>query len=363
MPFESVPFLHGRFFTYHQYFVFLGSCGLCVWALVCAAFGLWIRLRPMPAGHQRGSGRRRQNHSADALQTDGKAAIPSSLTQDSMSSVPSCASIVQLTNVEDLQPTVGEELAVPTMEHVEDLQPTVVEELAGRQWLAMLVYGVLGMGGFLMIVLFIAVGIGDYPQFYLGVAILFLAVPIAVVVGFSPKTFAGADSVFFALAALNVAGISVIFAWFSYLNVGICCCFFMLCLAFSLRGAKGQDFEASWNWWLLAVAGALVVSGAVNFAGWDMCLSLYTIGSEGTVISLLSSAFISTRWSRKSYACRQGVDLGMPCHVYLTLAEDASSSVFVNVHMPPGSEACGRGERGGDDGHGIVQRVYAICET
>lgn len=44
------------------------------------------------------------------------------------------------------------------------------------------------------------------------------------------------------------------------------------------------------------------------------------------------------------------MDPAMPCHVYLTLAENATSSVFVNMHMPPSTKA------------GTKVRVYANCE-
>lgn len=102
--------------------------------------------------------------------------------------------------------------------------------------------------------------------------------------------------------------------------------------------------SASNRWWALAVGGAIIIAGSLCFMGWDMCLSLYTEGSEGTLVSVLGTAFLSTRWSRTA-SC-----ISVPCHVYLTLAEDASSGVFVNIHTPTASSQ-------------TQVRFYAECEN
>lgn len=90
-------------------------------------------------------------------------------------------------------------------------------------------------------------------------------------------------------------------------------------------------------WIACAVVAVALLDLSVCYLLNGACLSLYTEGSQGTLVSFAGTAFVSTKWSRGPSRCKQKSSPPEPCYLYLTLAEDASTMVIVNAHLPSGT--------------------------
>lgn len=320
MPFETVPFLHGRYLLYHSYFVLLGVVGQGFWALMSVVFAACLRCR--------------ENRFARRT-------------------------LIQEAVLVESLPVIHEGSFEDRRDSEDHLPPThlSIEEEQSFSWLpsfhrclAVLVYVLFIVGGPLTAVACEGSGLGDFTFLIPTILVLVLLAPSAIAVGCFPQAFAGATSIFLAIALFQLAGVIAIFTWFNYLNVFIAWLLAGVCIILCFRVAKTSGRPGT-RWWCFVALGSFALAGLMSIALMDVCLSLYTLDSHGTISSVLDTAFLSTQWSRPRHACSQNSDDSlMPCHVYLTLAEDASSSVFINIHMPLRP-------------HGDDVRVYTLCES
>lgn len=305
MPFDSVPILHGRYLTYRAYFAFLGSIGLTYAAVVCCALGLWIRTR--------------------AYRKIALAAVGD----------PVSASLVQSegdTPRQNLEVTDGNE--APAM-----ARATACAGVCVYSW--MLITGVL------FAAMFIGAGLADVSYSYPLIASLFFIVPAVLVAGFLPESL-GTGRPFFSVALFLVAALEIQFMWFGFLPeaVGIILCIFPLFwgLWLAIRFDRPPAFlgeAAPWKRAVLVGIIAVAISSLLGAGGAGFCLDIYQEHVPGFMTVDAVGFSISAHWTRHTFRCDPlwPEDPKAPCHLYLTIPEDASTSVFVNMHFPKGSPA------------------------
>lgn len=311
MPFGSVPILHGRFFTYRAYFALLAALGLIYAVIVCCALGLWVRTRAYRKIASIGN--------PDATTEPARAATELSAQADSPSS--------------RFNPD-------PSSTDVAPGKPRATGCAGACVYIFMLIAGVL------LAALFIGAGLADFSYLYVFIASLFFIVPAVLVTGFLPASL-GTGRPFFSVALYLVAGLVIQFMWFGFLSdaVGIILCIFpmfaglWLAISFEHPPAFCGDAEP-WKRGVLVGVIAVAISVVLGVGGSGFCLDIYQEHVPGFVSVDAIGFSLSAHWSRPTFHCEPlwPEDPKAPCHLYLTIPEDASTSVFVNMHFPKGSQ-------------------------
>mmetsp|Transcript_71466 Transcript_71466/g.149373 ORF Transcript_71466/g.149373 Transcript_71466/m.149373 type:complete len:729 (-) Transcript_71466:17-2203(-) len=334
MPFDNVPFLHGRYFTYRQYFLWLMSWALSVVALVSLLLGWFIRkLSAKPSLTRQASSRMSEMGMREAG--------PASASPPAAPTVPTSS------------------FGAP---HFSDSTVDSDSEAGGRvcHCAPTLAITLLALAALIGVVLLPGLGLGEYP-FAVPVllwALIFILLPTFLVVFYRRQFGDGRSLIVLGLLILTCQ--TAVPSWVGSWNVWITAVLVLVPLFATVALVKpSSDIKKVPVWfWAAAVVAVAAADFLVCSSFSGSCLAIYTEQSQGTIFSLAGSAFFSTAWSRGSTKCQRGEGTPEPCYLYLTLAEDASSAMFVNAHFPSGTGsvrftavcAAGEGSSASSDG-------------
>lgn len=346
MPFGTVPILHGRFFTYRAYFALLAAVGIIYAVIVCCLLGLWIRTRAYRKIAQSAGA---DDASESLVQAEGEG-------QSERKSL----EVSGTGEVGDESPTgLGVQLS-QTSQNRDDAGASAVDAAAvivlgdsvaskprATACAGICIYVFVLIAGVLLAAVFIGCGLADVTFVFALVASIFFVVPAVVVAGFFPNSL-GTGRPFFSVALYLMSFLVIQFMWFGFLPeavgiiLGIFPLFWGLWLAIQFDHPPSFVGEAAiWKRAVLVGVIAVAISSLLGVCGAGVCLDIYQEHVPGFVTVEAVGFSLSAHWSRHTFQCKPlwKEDAEAPCHLYLTVPEDASTSVFVNMHFPKGSEA------------------------